>query len=281
MHTNKTLYLSIFITFGLAFSCHLSANNNKDNPQVDQKLAKIIASEHRTPKNQQRDKYRNPLETLTFFGIQDSMTVAEISPGGGWYTEILAPYLKDNGLYIAAGYDPESANDYYKKSAARFKQKLDANPELYAKVKLGIMQAPDKIDFAAPESVDLVLSFRNTHNWHSKNQAETVYAAIYAALKPGGTFGLVQHRAGPQTKDTTGKHGYLKQEDVIALAKKVGFVVMATSEINANPKDTQNHSSGVWTLPPVLRAEGEEKQKVLAIGESDRMTIKFTKPAKM
>ncbi len=210
------------------------------------------------------------------------MTVVEISPGGGWYTEILAPYLKDHGQYIAAGYDPESSSDYFKSSAKRFNDKLAANPDLYGKAQITIMNAPDKLDFAQPNSADLVVSFRNTHNWHSRGQSEIVYASIFKVLKPGGIFGIVQHRAGHRfPKDTGGKKGYLKQSDVIKLAEKAGFQLLKKSNINANPKDTRDHANGVWDLPPSFESEDKDREKYQAIGESDRMTLKFVKPHKM
>lgn len=268
------LAVTIALFTGSIFFTEVSANE-------DSKLAKVIASKQRTAKYAKRDNYRNPAKTLTFFGIKDSMTVAEISPGGGWYTEILAPYLKDNGKYIAAGFDPESKVDYYRKNAKRFAEKIKANPTLFGKTQVTIMQPPEKLDFAKANSLDMVVSFRNTHNWHSRGYSKDVYSAVFKALKPGGVFGLVQHRAGDQyPTDTSGKFGYLKQADVIKLAEKVGFKLAATSEINANPKDEKNYEKGVWTLPPVYRMGDKDREKYKAIGESDRMTLKFIKPLK-
>ncbi|MDH5631138.1 MAG: methyltransferase [Gammaproteobacteria bacterium] len=270
----KTLQKHLFKLLLLAIASSVSVGS-----QADDKLEKIVAGKHRTESYAARDNYRNPVETLKFFGIKDNMTVVEISPGGGWYTEILAPYLKDNGTYIAAGYDPESKSDYYKRGALSYKKKLDANPELYGKVKLGIMEAPDKMDFAAPNSADMIVTFRNTHNWNSSGNAEVVFAAMFKALKPGGILGLVQHRAGHNfPKDTSGKMGYLRQDKVIEMAEAAGFRLIDKSDVNANPKDTRDHEAGVWTLPPVLRLKEKDKEKYMAIGESDRMTLKFVKP---
>jgi len=242
-------------------------------------LKKWAEGSHRSEANIARNQYRHPVETLEFFGIKPDMTVVEISPGGGWYTEILAPYLKDKGHYIAAGYNPNSKSEYFSKNAKKFADKLKANPELYGKVELTVMEYPDHMDFAKPNSADMVLTFRNTHNWASRGYADAVFAAMFKVLKPGGVLGLVQHRAGKdQPKDTSGKKGYLKQEDVIKMAEKAGFKLVASSEINANPKDRKDYEMGVWTLPPVYRLKDKDRDVYTAIGESDRMTLKFIKP---
>lgn len=248
------------------------------NVSADEKLKSIIAGEHRTAKYAARDQHRHPYETLTFFGIKDNMTVIEMSPGGGWYTEILAPYLKDNGTYIAAGYDPESSSEYYRKNAKKFIEKVKKSPEHYGKTKMTIFEAPDKMDYAKEGSADMVISFRNAHHWHRKGQAEKIYASIFKALKPEGIFGIVQHRAGDKyPKDKKGNLGYLPEAEVIQLIKDAGFRLVEKSEINANAKDTKDYGGGVWELPPVLG--GKDKEKLKAIGESDRMTLKFVKPA--
>lgn len=243
-------------------------------------LESLAEGKHRSAEYVARNQSRNPVETLKFFGIKPEMTVVEISPGGGWYTEIIAPYLREKGHYIAAGFDPESKVNYYKRNAKKYAEKLAKNPELYNKVELTVMEAPEKLNFAKPNSADMVVSFRNTHNWAGRGHAEEVYTAIFKVLKPGGVFGLVQHRAGKvHPKDTSGKFGYLKTEEVIAMAKKAGFRMAEQSEINANPKDTKDHPQGVWTLPPNYRLKDKDREKYQAIGESDRMTIKFVKPA--
>ena len=275
----KVVQLTSILTLFVAASA-VQAHGTAQ-PETD-KLEKIIAGKHRTAEFMARDKYRHPLETLKFFGIKDTMTVVEISPGSGWYSEILAPYLKDNGLYIAAGYDPQSESEYYKKNAKKFKDKLDANPEIYSKTLLSVMQPPKQLDFAKADSVDMILSFRNTHNWHQSGASEAVYASIFKALKAGGTFGLVQHRAGHiHPKDSSGKMGYLKQPEIIKLAEKVGFQLVEKSNINANPKDTRDYENGVWTLPPSYRLKEVDRKKYTEIGESDRMTLKFVKPHTM
>lgn len=253
-----------------------------NNASADENLTKFANGKHRSEKNIARNEFRHPVETLKFFGIKPNMTVAEISPGGGWYTEILAPYLKEKGHYIAAGYDPDSKIKYFANGAKRFADKLAADPVNFGKVKLSVMQAPDKLEFAAENSVDMVVSFRNTHNWLNSGHADLVFAAIFKAVKPNGVFGLVQHRAGAHNpKDTSGKLGYVKQSDVIEKATKAGFKLVEHSEINANSKDKRNHASGVWTLPPTYKEGDKDRAKYKAIGESDRMTLKFVKPAAM
>lgn len=244
-------------------------------------LEAAVAGEHRSEKNRARDVYRHPVETLLFFGIEPDMTVVELYPGGGgWYTEILAPFLRDRGTYYSASYDPESSSDYYRKNAKAYLDKLAADPATYGKVKVTVLAPPDKVDIAPAGSADLVLTFRNIHNWMSQGQAETVFAAAYRALKPGGVFGVEEHRGKPgSVQDPKAESGYVNEDYVIDLAKKVGFELAGRSEINANPKDTKDHPDGVWNLPPTLRAGETDKEKYLAIGESDRMTLKFVKPA--
>lgn len=245
------------------------------------KLEKIIAGEHRAQENKLRDKYRHPLETLNFFGVRDSMTVVEIYPGGGWYTEILAPFLKDKGTYYATGYDAESHVDFFKNSVKQFQEKLTANPALYGKVKITELSPPKKLQIAPAESADLVLTFRNVHNWMSAGTATTVFEAMYRALKPGGIMGVVEHRGDPKVpQDPEANSGYVNEDHVVKLAQAAGFKLLEKSEINANPKDTKDYPKGVWTLPPTLVNGEVDKGKYLAIGESDRMTLKFVKPAK-
>jgi len=243
-------------------------------------LKGAIASPHRSAENVARDSARHPYETLTFFGIKPNMTVVELSPGGGWYTEILAPYLRNKGNLIAAGGDPESPNEYARKGAASFKQKLDANPALYDKVKIGIFEPGNKYKIAAPNSVDMVLTFRNIHNWTSgdEDKINTAFKQVYESLKPGGIFGVVDHRL-PANKAADPNSGYLHEAYVIGLIEKAGFKLAGKSEINANPKDNADHKGGVWALPPVLANKDEDRAAYIAIGESDRMTLKFVKPA--
>jgi predicted methyltransferase len=234
-------------------------------------LKAILAKPDRSPQNRARDRYRHPLETLTWFGIKPNMTVVEISPGQGWYTEILAPILKPHGKLYEAIPSGEPAR--------HFKLKLVANPALYSKVMVTEHGPPETTRIAPPSSADMVLTFRNVHNWINGGYAEVMFKAMYLALKPGGVLGLVEHRASAALpQDPKASSGYVREDYVIKLAEAAGFKLVGRSEINANPKDTKDYPAGVWTLPPTLTLKGRERQKYLAIGESDRMTLKFIKP---
>jgi len=242
-------------------------------------LAQAIASEHRSAEHKARDLYRHPEQTLAFFDVQDTMTVIEVWPGEGWYTEILAPYLKDKGKFYAAHYSAKTNEPYFKKSLDKFVKKMQQEPELFGKVEITEFEPPKVLQIAPDNSVDRVLSFRNTHNWMSIDQAATVYVAMYKALKPGGILGVVEHRYNqfkPHNKITAG--GYVSEDDVIALARSAGFEFLQKSEINANHKDKKNYPKGVWTLPPTWALKDQDRELYEAIGESDRMTIKFIKP---
>ena len=269
----------------LAASVLVLVSNGQAQLQIDDvktmsALKTAIAAPHRAEADTARDQYRHPLETLTWFGVKDNMTIVEVWPGGGWYTDILAPFLKERGIYYAAGFDPQASVEFMRNGAQKYKEKLDAKPDLFGKVKTTVLYAPEKTDIAPEGSADMVLTFRNIHNWIANDQAATVFKAMYKALKPGGTLGVVEHRgnpAGPQ--DPKAASGYVREDAVIKFAEDAGFKLVGKSEINANPKDTKDYPQGVWTLPPVLRLKEVDKEKYLAIGESDRMTLKFVKPA--
>lgn len=243
-------------------------------------LQTIAEGDHRSEANKARNEWRHPAQTLEFFGIRPDMTVVELSPGGGWYTEILAPFLHDRGTLYAAGYDPNHEREYYRNGAKRFAAKMASDPELYGKVKVTVFSPPDNLANAAPPgSADLVLTFRNTHNWMRTDAQQAAYDAVYTMLKPGGVFGVVQHRGDPDAEqEPTGKYGYVRERDVIALAEAAGLKLVAKSEINANPRDTKDHPQGVWNLAPGFRDGDVNRAKYAAIGESDRMTLKFIKP---
>lgn len=245
---------------------------------VDTKLQQVISGDHRQEAHKARDQYRKPLETLSWLGIKDDMTVVEITPGGGWYTEILAPYLRDNGTFYAAGFDGDSGANWAKRAAKRFNDKLAADPTSYSNVKVTVLAPPTKTEIAPAGSADMVLTFRNVHNWMGAGTTDIVFKAMYDALKPGGVMGLVEHRGNPDVKqDPKAKSGYVNESDTIAMAEKAGFKLVAKSELLANPKDTKDHPKGVWTLPPTMRLGGKQHNKYRAIGESDRMLLKFVK----
>lgn len=251
---------------------------------IDPTLAAAIAADARTPANAARDRFRNPGPTLAFFGLQSGMTVVEVSPGSSaWWTEILAPWLKQGGgTYIAAITDPaktasERARTYFTGDNAKLRERLAAAPAQFDGVRL-IEVDPSAPVYGEPGSADAVLTFRNLHGWIRNDQADEQMAAFFAVLKPGGVLGLEQHRAAADVpKDQI--NGYVSEAQVIALAEAAGFKLEARSEINANPKDDRDHPNGVWTLPPNLNVpEGEDKAVYEAIGESDRMTLRFRKP---
>lgn len=234
-----------------------------------QAIMAAVAAPNRSATNTPRDQYRHPVETLLFFGVKPGQTVVEYSPGGGWYTEILAPLLKDKGTLYAAqapgrGFD-------------NLKAKLAATPDVYGKVKL----VPWPETAIPANSVDTLLTFRNVHNMVMNGSEAATFKAFYTMLKPGGTLGIVDHRL-PEERDTAleKSSGYLKVSTVRRLAEAAGFQYVGASEVNANPKDTADWTKGVWTLPPVLTNGETDKAKYQAIGESDRMTLKFVKPAK-
>ncbi|MFZ6798302.1 class I SAM-dependent methyltransferase [Undibacterium sp. Di24W] len=236
---------------------------------ADDALKAAISSTQRTPANVLRDGARHPYATLTVFGIKPTMTVVELAPGGGWYTEILGPYLRNQGKLILAG------------AGKNLKEKMTATPAMYDKVAIGEFDPAKKIDYAPKNSVDMVLTFRNVHNWIGINPAaaKLVFQSAFDALKPGGVFGVVEHRLPTTMKqDEKASSGYVHEAFVVQLAESVGFKLVGSSEVNANPKDKADHENGVWALPPVLANKDKDKEKYLAIGESDRMTLKFIKP---
>lgn len=248
---------------------------------ADDALKAAINGSQRSPDNVKRDTYRHPYETLTFFGIRPDMTVVELSPGGGWYTEILASYLRERGKLVAAGATPDSKAPNVARAGERFKQKLDANPAAFGKVQLGAFEPGNGVFSYAPKgSADMVLTFRNVHNWTNEGDArlKEVFKSVHDALKPGGVFGVVDHRL-PASKpqDATASSGYVHEAYVIRLAEAAGFKLMAKSDVNANPKDTADHKGGVWALPPTYGNKDADREKYAAIGESDRMTLKFVK----
>ena len=244
--------------------------------QADDALKAAIAGSHRAPANVARDAARHPYETLRFFGIAPNMTVVELSPQSGWYTDILAPYLRDKGMLIGAGETIKPENRY----GTMFMNKLNSNP-VFDKVRIGVFEPGVKYEIAPANSVDMVLTFRNMHNWAGlgDDKMQGMLKSIYTTLKPGGVFGVVDHRLpASMTQDAKASTGYVHEAWVIKQVESAGFKLAARSEINANPKDTANHKRGVWSLPPALSGKDDNRAAYMAIGESDRMTLKFVKP---
>ena len=246
----------------------------------DATLAAAIAGTWRDPKNSARDAYRHPQQTLDFFGVEPGQTVIEITPGGGWYAEILAPYLRDDGRYVAAVWDdaiPDQPKYRYDLNKT-LRTKFAGNAAVFGAPDVRVFD-PKAPVFGAANAADVVLTFRNAHNWVDDGNAEAYFSAFFAALKPGGVLGVVDHRAKPGTDlATMKKSGYLTEALVIELAQGAGFVLEARSEANANPRDTADHPNGVWTLPPSNNHDAADDAKYKAIGESDRMTLRFRKP---
>ena len=249
------------------------------HPAWHQALQQAIAAPTRTPANVSRDRYRHPLETLTFFGVAPNSTVVEIWPGGGWYTEILAPYVvRGGGRYYAAAMNDNMSNGV--------RRLMTANPQLYGQINLATFPAFDEAATRVPDgSADVVLTFRNVHNWRMGYQrerqdySEEAFRQMFRMLRPGGTLGIVDHRL-PESAEAAREtsSGYIKVSTVRRLAEAAGFRFVGASEVNANPRDTADYPDGVWTLPPSLRRREVDRERYVAIGESDRMTLRFVKP---
>lgn len=237
----------------------------------------VLDGRWRSSAHRDRDVYRHPKATLQFFGIRPDQTVIEITPGGGWYSEILAPLLKDNGHYIAAIMKPSTGKEA-KENDSVLHRKFAADPAQYGNARIVAFDAKHPV-LGPPGSADAVLTFRNVHNWVVADTAPAMFKAFFAVLKPGGTLGVVDHRAAPGAKlDAVMNSGYLPKANVIKFATDAGFKLQESSEINANAKDTRDHAKGVWTLPPTYALGDKDKAKYQAIGESDRMTLRFVKP---
>lgn len=249
-------------------------------PAPDAALQAAIDGAWRDRANVRRDAYRHPGQTLAFFGLRPEQTVVEITPGGGWYSEILAPYLREHGQYVAAVVDPQAVpegkgREYQQRAREQLERKFAAQPALYAKARF-VAYAPDAPVLGPDASADVVLTFRNVHNWRMAGQAEGMFRSFYKVLKPGGVLGVVEHRAGADVP-ADDNSGYVGQAQVIAMAEAAGFRLAGTSEVNANPRDTKDYPNGVWTLPPTNKHDAADDAKYQAIGESDRMTLKFVK----
>lgn len=241
-------------------------------------VSRAIGGEHRAAEDRARDSARNPKPTLEFFGFKQGLKVIEVYPGGGWYTDILAPALRGHGQLVAAHYPESAQSDYVKRVRGGFLAKLAAKPEIYDQVEVIGYEPGAANALGAPDSADLVLTFRNLHSFLGNGNLDAFFADAFAVLKSGGSLGVVQHRGKPGSDPQDGKRGYLPEAWVVERAQAAGFELKGSSEVNANPKDTADHPEGVWTLPPALRLGEKDRAKYTAIGESDRMTLRFVKP---
>ena len=257
-------------------------------PDVENIVQEAMAGDHRSEAHRARDDARHPAETLAFMGWRPGMTVVEVWPSRGWYTEILAPITRENGIFYAANFAPtaDRTPGWRKRQHKRYMEKLERKPAVYNHVVATPLAIPERTTIAPPGSADMVLTFRNVHDWMQAGYAPAMFDAMARALRPGGVLGVVEHRAPPGTSVAQMKAtGYVTERHVVALAQSAGLSLEARSEINANPRDDHDHPAGVWTLPPTLRHCGQVldnmrrdcKARYRAIGESDRMTLRFRK----
>ena len=245
-----------------------------------QALDNILADPHRSEADRARDRYRHPKDTLLFFGIRPEMSVLEVWPEPGWYTDIIAPLVRDRGKYYAAVIEADPGSKYINARLEAFHNRLAADPTLYGNPTV-VTFPTNGGDVVPAGSLDMVVTFRNLHNWMARGTAPQVFATIFKALKPGGVLGVTEHRGNPAVpQDPQAKSGYVNQDYAIQLIEAQGFRLVGASEVNANPKDTKDYEQGVWTLPPSYRLGDKDREKYAEIGESDRFTLKFEKPAK-
>lgn len=276
----QTIAMALVAAAAAALAACAGGPQADDSPRSEARagLAQVIGGAHRSAANKARDTQRHPLETLTFFGIEPHSTVVELWPFGGWYTEILAPYLRDQGVYYAAAMDPQSASPQELRYNESLNALLATRTDLYSRVRISVL-AKNKMDIAPPQSADFILSFRNIHNWVWAGMEKDVFAAAYRALKPGGVLGIVEHRSNdPDFEPRVPGQAYVGEEYAVRLIESAGFKLIARSGINDNPRDTKNHPKGVWTLPPSYALGDVDRERYTAIGESDRFTLKFVKP---
>jgi predicted methyltransferase len=243
------------------------------------KIDTVLAGAWRESTNKARDQYRHPKQTLEFFGLKSGMSLIEITPGGGWYAEVLAPLMQGDGSYTAAITIPKKPEGEAAQDKTALEKMFAGDAAQYGQAKV-VEFDPKAPNFGPPNSADMVVTFRNVHNWVMADTAPLMFKAFFDVLKPGGVLGVTDHRAvAGADLEKIKKSGYLPEDFVIKLATDAGFALEGKSELNANPKDTKDYEKGVWTLPPILTLGETDKAKYLAIGESDRMTLKFVKPA--
>jgi len=270
-------------TLGMIAGCAVLLNScaaQSSRETTTEALTSILAGNQRAEENRARDVYRHPKQALLFFGVRPEMSVLEVWPTPGYYTEILAPLLRAKGKYYAAVMAADPASSYVTKSLENYRVKLAERPDLYDKV-IVVTMPTNGANVVPPGTLDMVVTFRNLHNWMSHDEAPQVFATLYKALKPGGILGIAEHRGNPAVpQDPKAKSGYVNEDYAIKLIEAQGFRLVAKSEVNANPKDTKDAPEGVWTLPPTYQLGAKDREKYAAIGESDRFTMRFVKPAR-
>lgn len=277
MSLDRRFVLSALATLATAGSLPLHAQTDDTRP--DARLREAIAGAHRSAAFRARDAARHPEETLRFFGLAPTQQVIELAPGGGWYTEVLAPYLREQGTLFVAGESADDPSDYRRRGRRTLDALLARHPALYDRVRVGLLpRTPRFTDIAPAGGADLVLTFRNVHNWLEAGHLDAMLQAVAAVLKPGGVLGVEEHRAPPGSSLAwMVKNGYVSEDLVIERCRAAGLTLAARSEVNANPLDTKDHPNGVWSLPPTLRGGEVDRARFMAIGESDRFTHRYVK----
>ena len=282
--TRQTPVLAMTLVVALSGSAAFADSHGGDS--TDARLRAAITGEHRSAGKRERDAYRNPYETLTFFGLKEDMTVLEINATGGWYTEIIAPVVSDTGKYFATMWDP-GTSEWAKGAFNDLEALIDAHRELFGDAEV-VAISGDNFRPIEPGSADLVLTFRNIHNWMTSGSIHDMLEMMYVSAKPGGHLGIVEHRGNPLIRqDPKAVSGYVNEGYTVKLAEEAGWQLVATSGINNNPMDDKDYEKRVWRLPPTLRylalegwpeVDEAQRAKSLAIGESDRFTLLFVKP---
>jgi predicted methyltransferase len=280
-------YLLPLILIVLSSCAHQTESTSQPAPIIEEEsvvaevfetpktIEQAIASPYRTPQFKERDKYRHPGDTLTFFRVKSSMKVLEITPETGWYTEILAPFLNDKGQYLMATH-PEGSPAPQSSNIEEWSKKY---PSISKNIKVTTFDLSNPaLELGEEGSLDMVVTFRNIHNWMAQGKADIAFKAFFKVLRKGGVLGVVEHRAPVDRIDPKAPTGYVRESDVMRMAKKAGLKYVGKSAVNSNPKDTKDHEKGVWSLPPTLTLKEKDREKYMAIGESDRMTLKFIKP---
>jgi predicted methyltransferase len=272
----RALALTCLLTaVGLVAGCATTQSGREATASA---LDGILAGSQRTAADRGRDTYRHPKQTLLFFGIRPGMRVLQVWPEPGWYTEIIAPLLRPRGRFVAAVIAPDPGSRFLQTRVAAYRELLASRKDLYGGSKV-VTFPLNGGDVLPPGSVDMALSFGDLHEWMALGDAQAALATIYRALAPGGVFGVVDNRGDPAVaQDPRAKSGYVRQDYAIRLIEAAGFRLVASSEVNANPRDTRNYPAGVWTLPPDYRLGNIDRARYEAIGESDRFTLRFVKP---